>query len=142
MRNTSGHQGEKSEQRHFFHKTCNPGSFWQFHVVLVQNNDNEMYKKVCCMSKVAFLLIRPIVVFLLLSLSSPLFSKTRLYILFEQIINISESFAFSAGYQPLLNIANDDGSGSENVTFKKTFAVYSNFVAICLIMPNVGECPG
>ena len=99
-------------------------------------------KKVCCMSKVAFLLIRPIVVFLLLSLSSPLFSKTRLYILFEQIINISESFAFSAGYQPLLNIANDDGSGSENVTFKKTFAVYSNFFAICSIMPNVGECPG
>ena len=49
-------------------------------------------KKVCCMSKVAFLLIRPIVVFLLLSLSSPLFSKTRLYILFEQIINISTFF--------------------------------------------------
>ena len=47
------------------------------------------------MSKVALLLIRPIVVFLLLSLSSPLFSKTRLYILFEQIINISESFDFS-----------------------------------------------
>ena len=42
-------------------------------------------KKVCCMSKVAFLLIRPIVVFLLLSLSSPLFSNTRFYILFEQI---------------------------------------------------------
>ena len=47
------------------------------------------------MSKVAFLLIRPIVVFLLLSLSSPLLRKTRLYILFEQIINISESFDFS-----------------------------------------------
>ena len=95
------------------------------------------------MSKVAFLLIRPIVVFLLLSLSSPLFSKTRLYLLFEQIINISESFAFSAGYQPLLNIANDDGSGSENVISKKTFAgVYSNFAAVCSIMPNVGECPG
>ena len=45
MRNASGHQGEKSEQRHFLHKTCNPGSFWQFHVVVVQNNDNEMYKK-------------------------------------------------------------------------------------------------
>ena len=64
----------------------------KFHVVVVQNKDNEMYKKVCCMSKVAFLLIRPIVVFLLLSLSSPLFSKTRLYILFEQIINISTFF--------------------------------------------------
>ena len=45
MRNASGHQGEKSEQRHFLHKTCNPGSFWQFQVVVVQNNDNEMYKK-------------------------------------------------------------------------------------------------
>ena len=45
MRNASVHQGENSEQRHFLHKTCNPGSFWQFHVVVVQNNDNEMYKK-------------------------------------------------------------------------------------------------
>ena len=98
MRNTSGHQGEKSEQRHFFHKTCNPGSFWQFHVVVVQNNDNEMYKKVCCMSKVAFLLIRPIVfVFSPSSLRSPLLSSTQFYILFEQTRNIIESFAFSPG---------------------------------------------
>ena len=95
MRNASVHQGENSEQRHFLHKTCNPGSFWQFHVVVVQNNDNEMYKKSVLHEQNCFLLIRPIVVFLLLSLSSPLFSKTRLYILFEQIINISESFDFS-----------------------------------------------
>ena len=45
MRNASVHQGENSEQRHFLHKTCNPGSFWKFHVVVVQNKDNEMYKK-------------------------------------------------------------------------------------------------
>ena len=45
-----------------------------------------MYKKVCCTYKVAFLLIRPIV-FSPFSLPSPL-SITRLYILFEETINI------------------------------------------------------
>ena len=34
----------------------------KFHVVVVQNNGKEMYKKMCCTCKVAFLLIRPIVV--------------------------------------------------------------------------------
>ena len=69
----------------------------------------------CCTyrCKVAFLLIRPLVVFHHSSaLPSPL-SSTRFYILFEQTINIIKSFAFSAGW--ILYI-------SENVTFKKTFA--------------------
>ena len=47
-----------------------------------------------CTCKVALLLIRPIVVFSPFSFPSPL-SITRLYILFEQTINIIESFAFS-----------------------------------------------
>ena len=51
--------------------------------------------KVGCMCKVAFLLIRPISVFH----STPAFpsplSITRFYVLFEQTINIIESFAFS-----------------------------------------------
>ena len=52
---------------------------------------------VCCTCKVAFLLIRPIVVFHRSpALPSPL-SITRFYILFEQTINIIESFAFSPG---------------------------------------------
>ena len=56
-----------------------------------------MYKKMCCTCKVAFLLIRPIVVFHRSpALPSPL-SITRFYILFEQTINIIESFAFSPG---------------------------------------------
>ena len=42
------------------------------------------------------LLIRPVVVFLPFSLPSAL-SITRFYILFEQTINIIESFAFSPG---------------------------------------------
>ena len=67
------------------------------HIVVVQNNGKEMYKKVCCACKVAFLsIIRPIVVFSPFSLPSPL-STTRFYILFEQTINIIESFAFSPG---------------------------------------------
>ena len=59
-------------------------SFWRFHDVVVQNNGKEMYKKVCCTCKVAFLLIRPIVVFHRSpALPSPL-SITRFYLLFEQ----------------------------------------------------------
>ena len=61
----------------------------------MRDNGKEMYKKVCCTCKVAFLLIRPIVVFHRSpALPSPL-SITRFYILFEQTINIIESFAFS-----------------------------------------------
>ena len=46
--------------------------------------------------KVAFLLISPVVVFLQFSLPSPL-SITRFHFLFEQTLNIIESFAFSPG---------------------------------------------
>ena len=53
-------------------------------------------KKVCCPCKVAFLLIRPAVVFSPFSLLSPL-RITRFYILFVQNINIIEIFAFSPG---------------------------------------------
>ena len=58
MRNASVHQGEnewqwkKREQEH--------GSFWKFHVVFVQNNSKEMFKKVCCTRKVVILLTGPI----------------------------------------------------------------------------------
>ena len=63
----------------------------------MQNNGKEMYKKVCCTCKVAFLLMRPIVVFHRSpALPSPL-SITGCYILFEQTINVIESFAFSPG---------------------------------------------
>ena len=81
MRNASVHQGEnerqwkKREQEH--------GSFWKFHVVVVQNNGKEMFKKVYCTRKVVILLIGPIVFLLLLfSVPSPL-SITRFYILLE-----------------------------------------------------------
>ena len=69
MRNASSHQGEderqwkkKSELDHI--QTYNISSIKcvtrKFYVVVVQNNSKEMYKKVCCMCKVVFLLIRPI----------------------------------------------------------------------------------
>ena len=54
-------------------------------------------QKKCCTCKVAFLLIRPIVVFHRSpALPSPL-SITRFYIFFEQTINTIESFACSTG---------------------------------------------
>ena len=55
-------------------------------------------KKVCYTCKVAFLLIIPIVVFHRSpALPSPFSITIRFYILFEQAINIIESFAFSPG---------------------------------------------
>ena len=57
---------------------------YKFHVVVVQNNGKQMYKKVCCTCKVAFLPIRPIVVFSPFSFPSQL-SITRLYILFSKL---------------------------------------------------------
>ena len=54
-------------------------------------------KRCAARAKLLFLLIRPIIVFHRSPvLPSPL-SVTRFYILFEQIINIIESFAFSPG---------------------------------------------
>ena len=47
----------------FQKRVTNIRSFWKFHVEVVQNYGKEMYKKVYCTCKVAFLLIRPIVVF-------------------------------------------------------------------------------
>ena len=71
-------------------------SFWKFHIVVVQNNGKGMYKKkFATPAKFAFWLIRPIAVFHR-SLALPL-PFTRFYILFEQTINIIESFALSPG---------------------------------------------
>ena len=57
-------KSEREHVQHFLH-TCIKW-FWKFHVVVAQNNSKEMYKKVCCTCKVAFLLIRPIAVFTVL----------------------------------------------------------------------------
>ena len=72
-------------------------SVTKFHIVVVENNGKEMYKKVCSTCKVAVLLIRIIVVFHRSPALPSGLSITRFYILFEQTINIIESFAFSAG---------------------------------------------
>ena len=102
MRNASGHQckekmngsekkSEREHVRHFLHKKVS-GSFT---LQSCKTTAKKCTKKVCCTCKVAFLLIRPIVVFHRSpALPSPL-SITRFYILFEQTINIIESFAFS-----------------------------------------------
>ena len=63
----SGKKSEQDHRQHFLHKTRN---YRKFHVVVVQNNVKEIYKK--SVLQVAFLLIRPIVFFLLFSLPSPL----------------------------------------------------------------------
>ena len=48
-------------------------SFWKFHILVVQNNGKDMYKRFAARAKLLFLLIRPIVVFhRSLALPSPL----------------------------------------------------------------------
>ena len=59
-----------------------------------KQRQRNVQKKCAARAKLLFLLIRPIAVFSPFSLPSPL-SITRFYILFEQTINIIESFAFS-----------------------------------------------
>ena len=68
--------------------------FWKFHVVVVQNNGKEMYKKsvlhvLFCSLDLLFFFFTVLVAF-----DSPL-SITRFYILFEQSITIIENFAFA-----------------------------------------------
>ena len=65
----------------------------------IQRQRNVQKKCAACTCKVAFLLITPGCCFSPFSLPS-LLSITRFYILFEQTINIIESFAF----QPWLNL--------------------------------------
>ena len=65
----------------------------KFHVVVMQNNNREMYKKVCCISKVVFLLIMTYGFFCRSHCWSP-FSVMWFYFLFEYNY-INESFAFS-----------------------------------------------
>ena len=61
------------------------------------DNDKEMYKKVCCTCKVVFLflLVGPINFFLPLSLPSPIY--TILFLVWVHNKFINESFAFSPG---------------------------------------------
>ena len=51
---------EWTEHKHFLHKTRKQEAKHEkkFHVLVVQNNGKEMYKKVCCTCKVVSLLIR------------------------------------------------------------------------------------
>ena len=65
--------------RHFFPIKCVTR---KFHVVAVQSNGKEMYKKVCCTCKVVFLSLIRLLIISQISLPSP-FSIARFYFLFE-----------------------------------------------------------
>ena len=90
-------EGDQVHVRHFLHKTCNQEVSRSF--TSCKTTTRKCTKNVCWTCEVAFFGHRPIVAFSLFSLPSPL-SISRLYILFEQTINIIESFAF----YPWLNL--------------------------------------
>ena len=96
MRNASGHQckgkmsgsekkkSERERVQHFLHKKVSG----RFTLWSCKTTANKCTKKVCCTCKVAFLLIRPIVVFLrspalpsLLALHDSIFCLNKLKIL-------------------------------------------------------------
>ena len=99
MRNASGHQCKvkmSGSEKKVNENTYDISSIKRVTKKFLEVSRCSRAKKVYCTCKVAFLLIRPIVVFSPFSLPSPL-SITWFYILFEQTINIIESFAFSLG---------------------------------------------
>ena len=63
-----------------------------------KQRQRNVQKKCAAPTKLLFLLIRSVIVFLPFSGVAFALSITRFYILFEQTINIIESFAFSPGY--------------------------------------------
>ena len=63
----------------------------------VKQRQRNVQKKCAARAKLVFLLITPIVVLHLSQALHSSLSITRFYILYEQTINIIESFAFSPG---------------------------------------------
>ena len=101
MRNASVHQckekmsgSEREYVRYFLHKLR---FLEDSRCSRAKQRQRNVQKKCAARAKLLFLLIRPIVVFHHSpALPSPL-SITQFYILFEQTINIIESFPFSPG---------------------------------------------
>ena len=100
MRNASGHQSQvkmSGSEKKVNEKTYDISFIKRVTKKSLEVSRCSRAKKVYCTCKVAFLIIRPIVVFhRSLELPSPL-SIAWFYILFEQTINIIESFSFSPG---------------------------------------------
>ena len=82
---------EREQVRHFLDKTCNLGVFLQSCTTTAK----KCTKKCAARARLLFLLIIDLSLFLR---RSRCLSITRFYILFERIINIIESFAFSPGW--------------------------------------------
>ena len=72
----------------------------KIHVVVVQNNGKEMYKKMCCTCKVVFLLISPIILYVYFFAVLVAVLPFRITYIIFVCVNykyIDESFAFSPG---------------------------------------------
>ena len=72
-------------------------SFWKFHIVVVQNNGKEMNKKSVLHVQSCFFANWIHCYFHRSAALPSSFSITRFHILFEQTMNIIESFAISPG---------------------------------------------
>ena len=104
----------------------------------MQNKGKEAYKKVCCTCKVALLLIRVIVVFTVLQRFISPFSITRFYVLFEQTLNIIESFAFSPGKIYVLQELKKRPLGNPRVTVW-SFEILFSAMHCCFLL-NKKRC--
>ena len=99
MRNASGHQCKvkiSGSEKKVNKKTCHISSIKRVTKTFLEvSRCRRATAKKC--ANLLFLLIRPIVVFHRSTALPSLLSIPRFYILFEQTINIIESFAFSPG---------------------------------------------
>ena len=104
MRNASSHQCKekmRGSEKKVNENAYDISSIKKFLEVLhcshAKQQQRNIQNKCAACAKLFFLLIRPLAIFhRSLALPSPL-SITQFYILFEQTINIIESFAFSPG---------------------------------------------
>ena len=98
MRNVSGHQGENERRwkKKVNTNTHDISSIKRVTCCRCAKQRQRNVQKMCCTCKVAFLLIKPFVVFHRYCCLDR-FSITRFYISFEQTISIIESFAFNPG---------------------------------------------
>ena len=77
MSDSEKKKSEKEHVRHFLHKTNNQDVSRRFTLKSCKTTAKKCTKKVCCSCKVAFLLIRPIVVFITVLVMSTYRARTR-----------------------------------------------------------------
>ena len=95
MSDSEKKKSEKEHLRHFLHKMNNQEVSRSFTLKSCKTTTKKSTKKVCCSCKVAFLLIRPIVVFFTILIMSIYRARTRTRTSSQDSLQNSTIFHFS-----------------------------------------------